>query len=380
MNDTFRIHFWAHMLDEAFCKNDYSQHINEDAIKNGLDKEYFSAILDGDLKHVRRLVNRHADNKFSGSCIDDVIYHGSQEDNMFQFDIDKAKGNFLYCFDDKYSAKAYSGVEDLRFLPTQEFSIEVNDMDAYSPWSNLEFSQNIWKNSLKIIPVLMKDNKFITGFDDDACLMPITNSRYDHDNTDYDDVVLKVYSLEDALKAKIKLSNLDQSILDKNAWWKYIPVQARDKIDVEFFVVDIETGQIFKDMLEARTALRKRIIDQGASYEKAGVYPLYVLAKNPFTFDADGDVWNGLEFNGEQYQTTDDIADYAAQHGHDVVLIDNVEDNPEGGIEAAGVCNEIIVMVDPKFVKSAKLVTYDDDAKIIPLSKRFDFSVNDIRF
>lgn len=62
------------------------------------------------------------------------------------------------------------------------------------------------------------------------------------------------------------------------------------------------------------------------------------------------------------------------------MCIEDVEDNPENGVEQAGVQDEYIVMTDSRFIKSALPVTYDDNSRIIPLSKRFDFSVDDIRF
>jgi len=35
---------------------------------------------------------------------------------------------------------------------------------------------------------------------------------------------------------------------------------------------------------------------------------------------------------------------------------------------------------NPNYVKSAKLVTYDDNGEMIPLSKRHNFTINDRRF
>lgn len=368
MNIQQQIHYWAHMLDECFNKDICQAHYNfvlakeSIDIDNDIDKAYFDAIFSGDQRTLKRIVRNYASKKFASSCIGDtILYHGSSEDNIYRFDTTNNQ-HFLYTFDNKNAALTYTAEEELQFFPLGPMSIED------------ELNQMIWKQILVLTPVLMKDGKFVVDFKDDQCLIPVLSDRPQYNNDDFDEEICKAYGKESALSIKLKLSDLNKSI----PFMTYIPENAKQNLDVEFFIANTETGKMFKDIVAARDYVRQKYNTPSNIHN--GVYPLYVMAKNEFDFDANGEVWNGLTFNGEEYQSTDDIAYWASQNNYDIVYIANVEDNPENGIEQAGIQDEYVVMTDSRFIKSALPITYDDNNHIIPLSKRFNFSIDDIRF
>ena len=71
--------------------------------------------------------------------------------------------------------------------------------------------------------------------------------------------------------------------------------------------------------------------------------------------------------------STEEIAHFAEDNGYDGVIIKGIR-------EGAGVYTDDIIVFDSNQVKSADPVTYDDDGKVIPLSKRFDMENPDIRY
>lgn len=165
-----------------------------------------------------------------------------------------------------------------------------------------ELNRTAWKQILVLTPVLMKDGRFVADFEDDQCLVPVLSDKPKFNNDDFDEEICRAYGEEAALSVKMKLSDLDKSI----PFMPYVPENARRSLDVEFFVADVITGRMFKDMAAARDYARQNF--DAPSNVRNGVYPLYVMAKNELDFDAGGEVWNGLRFNGEEYQSTDDIA------------------------------------------------------------------------
>lgn len=62
----------------------------------------------------------------------------------------------------------------------------------------------------------------------------------------------------------------------------------------------------------------------------------------------------------------------------ELTMFDRKPSSPKEFMEEQLVDNYTIN--DPKNIKSARSITYDDDGKIIPLSKRDNFNINDIRY
>lgn len=78
-------------------------------------------------------------------------------------------------------------------------------------------------------------------------------------------------------------------------------------------------------------------------------------------------------------KSTDEIGVEDARKGYDVSVVTNILDGGDalGGGTTPG---DIAILRNENRIKSADAITYDDDGNIIPLSQRFDFSRNDLRY
>ncbi len=117
--------------------------------------------------------------------------------------------------------------------------------------------------------------------------------------------------------------------------------------------------QIFHGRIEINEKNGKMSIDS--------IHPIMVQKAN-----------NNLYIRSENMKTTRDIAKFAKDEGFDSVKFENLVDNGGNGesIEAS----DVYVYFNPRDLKSADPVTYDDDGNVIPLSERFDTKNPNIRY
>ena len=108
--------------------------------------------------------------------------------------------------------------------------------------------------------------------------------------------------------------------------------------------------------------------------KQGGVYGLFVKPGNKLVVDANDAWWDRI--NSKYGRTTDQIGQWALEHGYDSVEIDNVHD---GGLNDF-ISQSIMMVFNENNVKAAEPVTYDDNGNVIPLSERFNSQNNDIRW
>ena len=111
-----------------------------------------------------------------------------------------------------------------------------------------------------------------------------------------------------------------------------------------------------------------------------GVYQLYTNPGNQLVINAEGSNWNQIDgklINSSGPVRTRDVAKYAKENGYDSVLIENLRDS--GDYSYMGQ-SDVYIFFGGDRLKSADPVTYDDDGNVIPLSKRFDSTNEDIRY
>lgn len=145
----------------------------------------------------------------------------------------------------------------------------------------------------------------------------------------------------------------------------------------------------------------KQIMELADSLAKKGVYGVFLNTDGFLRVDAHGSNWANMDIPSDFYEVTDntfwgndaqvvntrDYAKYAKQKGYRGITIENVRDfgnrNPPVStrLEREGkTLSTIHVLFDSTQVKSSDPVTYDDNGNIIPLSKRFDSTNEDIRY
>lgn len=151
-------------------------------------------------------------------------------------------------------------------------------------------------------------------------------------------------------------------------------------------------GQMSKDELRELTL-------KANPYSPNRIKKLYTYLKNPIIFDNKGEQWSNISINNlpkdiqdllyknnenifPQFKTKN-IEDISRKYGYDGVIIDNMLDFAGGSLYKNINYNkpaQIVITNDPKKLKLADPITYDDKGKIIPLSKRDDFTNPDIRY
>ena len=115
--------------------------------------------------------------------------------------------------------------------------------------------------------------------------------------------------------------------------------------------------------------------------ESSGIYEFVANTDNLFVLDGNGTDWNNLTDSrlpeSRKYNTRD-VCLWAKEQGYSGVLFKNIKDSGSGQDVSPA---NVYAFFDPRRqVKSADPVTYDDNGNVIPLSKRFNESNDDIRF
>lgn len=246
------------------------------------------------------------------------------------------------------------------------------------------------------------------------------------DKNSYDQLSTKIYMLlhhgdtfRNSAEQSQRISQAEQDVRLLN--------QVRQLDHAEPMIVEKALGGYSIDLLsveEAKNRLKQCI--------NKGNYSLYAKLENPLVVDAFGDYWNGLDYRVPQdryevrnqygaYQvfdrntmqpawidgkmnwntaaeaqqalgtltdnkmdkrltTTRDIAEYAKASGYDGVVFKRIKDSGGENVKVPSDREaDVYVAFNPNAVKSADTITYDNDSKIIPPSKRFT-DQSDIRY
>ena len=246
------------------------------------------------------------------------------------------------------------------------------------------------------------------------------------DKNSYDQLSTKIYMLlhhgdtfRNSAEQSQRISQAEQDVRLLN--------QVRQLDHAEPMIVEKALGGYSIDLLsveEAKNRLKQCI--------NKGNYSLYAKLENPLVVDAFGDYWNGLDYRVPQdryevrnqygaYQvfdrntmqpawidgkmnwntaaeaqqalgtltdnkmdkrltTTRDIAEYAKASGYDGVVFKRIKDSGGENVKVPSDREaDVYVAFNPNAVKSADTITYDNDGKIIPPSKRFT-DQSDIRY
>lgn len=111
-------------------------------------------------------------------------------------------------------------------------------------------------------------------------------------------------------------------------------------------------------------------------YSEPKVYNAYLKLGKTYTIDAKGSAWNRVPipdgckpktYNGKT-TATKEFCVWAKANGYDSVVFKNIID---GDARDSSFIGTVYAVFEPEQIKSADLVTYDDEGNIIPLSERF---------
>jgi len=108
------------------------------------------------------------------------------------------------------------------------------------------------------------------------------------------------------------------------------------------------------------------------------VEPYYMKIANPRTLDYhgkeyDAKILDDLYSPGLSFTALDRKANKARTLGHDALIVKNVKDGTDYPIDD-------FIGLNPRKIKSADAVTFDDNGVRIPLGERDNFKLNDIRY
>lgn len=98
---------------------------------------------------------------------------------------------------------------------------------------------------------------------------------------------------------------------------------------------------------------------------KPQIYDVYLNTTKPMITDFQG----GVDKVGREI-----LAKEAIKNGNDANILQNIIDGPPA------LPHNVTIMRNPKHIKLANVVTYDNNGNIIPISQRDNFLINDIRY
>ena len=124
---------------------------------------------------------------------------------------------------------------------------------------------------------------------------------------------------------------------------------------------------------------RKSIADDYAhsefdSFKKGRIIETYLKVQNPLYVDSKYALREGL---GKVFRDDDAIGVW---DNYNAFLLEEAETKNADGIIVDDGMSKMIVVFDSNQIKSSEAITYDNQGDVIPISKRFNKSNNDIRF
>lgn len=141
----------------------------------------------------------------------------------------------------------------------------------------------------------------------------------------------------------------------------------------------VNSDGIYYDKVTQEPFTREELVKDIERFKDRGIYHLYGFEGNQYRMDAGGQIWNEID-NSEYGENADDIAENARRAGYTSTRIDNVIDGAASFNAGTDNVADDVVFSRTNDVKSADIVTLDDKGEIIPLTERFNQSVEDARY
>lgn len=364
------------------------------------DKDYLAAVERGDMDTAQRMVDETA--KAAGYTV--KAWHGTRAFGFTKFDPGKSDdGISLFATSNPLTAETYSGKTERRRVKERSFAnvYELHGKELISEAAKYNKRYQDYKL------MSAKDKSKIREDERNAISWSIRRAQEfvgDHDGAFDKD---KAYIMDRLISALYHLRDAETENDIEDAWseWEDAVWDIKgidDSIALEF-LDDVDSRGLFtsKNRLRDMTYPRDMYIDDSygspdyifdarlqleldAELHK-GIYELYGYPGKQLVIDTNGENWNSItppkelrDYGLYGPQRTRDIASAAKALGYDSVLFKNLRDN--GGETPYNGESDIYIFFNPKALKSADPVTYDDRGNVIHLSERFNTQDDDIRF
>lgn len=402
-----------------------------------VDNQYSQAVKNNDIETAQKLVDKKA--MSWGAYSEDgktptKLYHGTESFGFTAFDLSKMDdGASIFLTNSPEIASTYSGVEtENNIYPTTDFikaiSSKVKSMSIYEIEKSLNSLTHDNTN-----PELRADDDLRYSILDENAVNKFTakvNSEIDYlidylkgregyfkkfPNIDYD---TKYSDFMDALQNRQynKIVNPLFYLIDSTKFNSTEEEQKFRKIEKDSYelvrILEVynnspiiiskdSQGTIFGVFNEnkAKDYLKGKLTGQA----QKGNYSLFAKIENPLIIDAGKSNWNEIDVKsvintpfgdaikadygedyfdyGTQHLSTREVSKYAKQAGYDGVIFQNLKDNGGNNNNVSlDTVSDVYITFNPKNVKSADPVTYNDNGDVLSLSERFNTKTSDIRY
>lgn len=373
---------------------------NPDIRYSRRDEEYMDAVNSGDTSKARQLVTEAAKEAGYKPL---RLYHGTKSFGFTKFDVGKSDDKLsIFATDSLRIAESYSGENVNRNLK------KASKEDRY------EFLQ---RPSAELLPYVhehigehlrLPTEREMRDYTDEASTTilkafdAIQKYLDDHNDTlrieakqaltymlTYAEKMAEFMTLdmEDEadgymIRMKYEDAKLDLSFEDRDAYDALYDVAGRPVIEAANKLLQARFSDPFYNEKTKTFVSKWDVTDRLGDAIFSGIYDLYGIDGNLFEMDANDANWNTLDGSaiGREgvFVNTRAVAEYAKENGYDGVLIKNVRDG--GGMTPYHGASNVFIYFNNTALKSADLVTYDDNGDVIPLSERFDKNQEDIRY
>lgn len=316
----------------------------EDVKFSDRDQSYLDAVDRGDMETAQRMVDEAA--KRAGYSV--KAYHGTYNFGRTVFN---AYDN-LYLTDSEYTAKNFSGGSGKRLVSDTEFDPETAPIERVVDY----VANNTGWGDIEAATIELVDEEI---------------KRWTYTKSEIKKYKLSQDDIEKYERWVKKLRDVRAEMENGTPYWTGINVSG----------LEIPNARLADDAWVRRIA-RESVARKGYH---GGSYELLANLGKTVVVDGGGKYWYSLpvpkelhEYASSDNATTDQIVDMAYEAGYDSVTFKDIREGGDYG--DAGVSTVYAVFKPTQRVKSADPVTYDDNGNVIPLSKRFDASNEDIRY
>ena len=361
------------------------------------DKEYMQAVESKDEAKMREILDQAAKEAGYDSPI---LYHGTRHFGFTEFDTpviytstDRTVSAH-YAGDQNYAfvrdiGKGYKGGDSIKDIISDAETVYGTKYHVATAEEKQAAISKVLEDSKKIEDRLEPSNIRPDNLPDDvSSALDVVEALFYDFNAEY---------AEDDRQEYVDMLKWDAERYDdaKRTISEYVDENS-GKLDKRFdnylrFLRGFEAGDAAIDIIYRALKILENdniLVNENGNYNvpselrkamdavhNIGAYQLYGnLGSNPLVFDANGAQFWGIKVPqiSDEYMDTDSIVKWAREHGYTSVVMKNIYDYGDKA--------DNYVFFDSSQVKSADLVTYDDQGNVIPPSKRFDSSKADVRY